>query len=167
MRLWFAIPAAAMFAGGIGCGGTPGLYPVSGKVMYHGEPAVGATVYFHRTAGGGELPSPPMGIVQEDGSFRLITNESSGAPPGSYNVLVEWRAKSSAAGKVTTVSQPGPRSAPRRGSVRASAKPHTSRFSRTVPPDRLKGRYFSADHPLLKAEVNPVSNTLPPFELND
>ena len=40
-----------------------------------------------------------------------------------------------------------------------------SRFTRTLPPDRLNGRYFAIDHPLVKAEIKPESNTLPPFEI--
>ena len=56
-----------------GCGTPAGFFPVSGKVLYKGEPAAGAVVYFHR-----EGPTPalvmstlPVGIAEEDGSFYL------------------------------------------------------------------------------------------------
>jgi hypothetical protein len=64
--LLIAISGAVGMAG---CGSPAGLYPVSGKVLYKGEPAVGAVVYFHQ-----EGPSPvpastiPFGIVEENGS---------------------------------------------------------------------------------------------------
>ena len=59
-RLMWWVLAAAIVAGG--CGSPAGLVPVSGKVLYRGEPAAGAVVYFHRqaepgSAGGGPIPS--------------------------------------------------------------------------------------------------------------
>jgi hypothetical protein len=160
----YAVSLAAVIATGSGCGRAPGFYPVYGKVTYHGEPATGATVYFHRSAGEGvPLPSPPMGIVQDDGSFEVVSDQSTGAPVGSYHVLVEWRAKAPTSGAVVKVSHT--RSTDRRGS--RSLTPRKSRLTRTMPPDRLNGRYFAIEHPLLKAEVRPESNTLPPFELVD
>ena len=33
-----------------------------------------------------------MGIVQEDGSFELVSGlPGEGHPPGEYDVLIEWR----------------------------------------------------------------------------
>ena len=45
--MWWVL-ASAIVAGG--CGSPAGLVPVSGKVLYRGEPAAGAVVYFHRQA---------------------------------------------------------------------------------------------------------------------
>ena len=45
---WCVLAAAIVAAG---CGSPAGLVPVSGKVLYRGEPAAGAVVYFHRTVG--------------------------------------------------------------------------------------------------------------------
>ena len=46
----FFLAAAGMACGLVaaGCGNSAGLVPVSGKVLYKGEPATGAVVYFQR-----------------------------------------------------------------------------------------------------------------------
>ena len=68
-------------------------YPVSGKVTYHGSPASGATVLFRRPGGDTMNDHTIMGIVDEDGSFELVSGlPGKGAPPGTYNVLIEWSA---------------------------------------------------------------------------
>jgi hypothetical protein len=142
-----------------GCGHPAGLYPVSGKVLYKGEPAAGAVVYFHR-----EGPSPvpvstiPFGIAEEDGSFYLSSDgEGDGCPPGKYAILVEWKSKSE-----TPVEQPKPS----RVKGKSKAAPVNSRSTRNSV-DRLKGRYFDISKPLIHADVLPQSNSLPPFELVD
>ena len=55
-----------------GCGNPAGFFPVSGKVLYKGEPAAGAVVYFHRE-GGPAAPKQaiPYGVVDDGGSFDL------------------------------------------------------------------------------------------------
>ncbi len=95
-----AFAAAAVAALGwlcVSCGGTaPGLSSVSGKVLCNGQPAAGATLYFHRRAG---EPAPPAGAekiipsatVGEDGGFTVESQPlGSGAAPGKYNILVQW-----------------------------------------------------------------------------
>jgi hypothetical protein len=163
-RKWYVVGLVVGVLAVSGCSRKAGYYPVYGKVTYKGEPAAGATVYFHRTSADGAAPTPPMAVVQSDGSFELTGLDTAGAPPGSYNVLVEWRSKSPGGPVVTTVSQT--RSSAR-GVKRTAGAPRKTRLSRTMPPDRLNGRYFAIEHPLLKAEVKPESNTLPPFELVD
>jgi hypothetical protein len=147
-----------------GCGRTQGLYPVFGKVLYRGQPAVGATVLFHRNGG----PEPasnfiPTGVVGEDGGFRLATDVEDGAPAGPYNVLITWRDRSSHPDVVSEVSRP----APAKGSRKAAPTALKIRPTASLPSDRLKGRYSNPDRPLLKAEVKPEVNTLPTFELAD
>jgi hypothetical protein len=115
------------------------IYPVSGKVMYRGSPASGAVVFFNRQ--GSYLINEPviMGIVQEDGSFELVCGSlGKGAPPGDYNVLIEWKPIS-----------PQSKGRPQHG------------------PDKLKGRYADPKNPLLHAAVAAKSNVLPPFDLTD
>jgi hypothetical protein len=120
-------------------------YPVSGKVTYHGSPASGATVYFHRQGGDGMNDHTIMGIVQEDGSFELVSGlPGKGAPPGAYDVLIEWR-------RGHHVPMVG---GPSRG------RPHQV-------PDVLKGRYADAKRPLLHATVEAKATNLSPFELSD
>jgi len=113
------------------------IYPVSGKVTYKGSPASGAAVFFFRH-GGTSINEPAiMGIVQKDGSFEVVCGSlGKGAPPGEYDVVIEWR-------QVSDKSK----GRPQRG------------------PDKLKGRYADRTHPLLRATVEAKNNDLPPFEL--
>ena len=142
-----------------GCGHEAGLSPVTGKVLYKGEPAAGAVVYFHRE---GPPPAPfstiPFGIVEEDGSFYLASDgHGDGCPPGKYAVLIEWRSKTE-----TPDAQPT--------SSRVKGKPKVTRVnSRSTRNnvDRLKGRYFDISKPLIHADVLSQSNSLAPFELVD
>jgi hypothetical protein len=122
-----------------GCGNDTGLYPVSGKVLYKGQPAAGATVYFrHKGATESLHEQTPQGVVAEDGTFTLAGPAGHGALPGEYVVLVEWK---DGAGK-------------RKG-----------RSPALNAPDRLKHRYLDPAKPLLQAEVKATTNQLPPFEL--
>jgi hypothetical protein len=123
----------------IGCGNSAGIYPVSGKVLYRGAPAVGATVTFVRKDPATRLQEQtPQGVVRDDGTFSLASPLGTGAPPGKYAVLVEWKV---GAGQ-TRGRSPG-----------LSA------------PDRLERRYLDPDRPLLTATVEAKTNSLPPFEL--
>ena len=73
-----------------------GLNPVFGTVAYKGQPAAGAGRLF--PAPGADLMNEPMimGLVQLDGSFSLVCGDKgAGAPPGEYDVLIEWRPPSS------------------------------------------------------------------------
>jgi hypothetical protein len=124
---------------GFGCGNSAGVYPVTGKVLYRGEPAVGATVTFvHK--GGAARPQEhiPQGVVGEDGTFALASPLGAGAAPGEYAVLVEWKV---GAGK-TKGRSPG-----------------------LTAPDRLQRRYLDPARPLLTATVEAKTNSLPPFDL--
>jgi hypothetical protein len=123
----------------VGCGRSSGIYPVSGKVLYRGEPAAGATVSFVRKGATDRMREQvPQGVVGGDGTFSLASPLGAGAAPGEYAVLVEWKV---GAGKVKGRS-PG-----------LSA------------PDRLKRRYLDPARPLLTATVEAKTNALPPFEL--
>jgi hypothetical protein len=116
-----------------------GLYPVSGKVLFKGQPAAGAAVFFSRQ-GGDPMKEPLiMGIVQDDGTFSLVSGaQGQGALPGEYDVLIEWK----------------------RHRHRARGVPQQS-------PDRLKGRYADPKRPALHATIKAQTNQLAPFELTD
>lgn len=123
-----------------GCGNSNGMNPVYGKVLYKSEPAVGATIYFHRVGSSDPLHEQvPMGVIQQDGTFSLAGPAGAGALVGEYVVLLEWK---EGAGKVRGRS-PGLNA-----------------------PDRFKGRYLNPRKPLLHAEVKPGTNRLSAFELN-
>ena len=79
-----------------------------------------------------------MGIVQEDGSFELVCGSSGkGAPPGDYDVLIEWK-------RVTGQGRPQARS---RQTARPLCRPQTS----------LVARHRRGENTI----------DLPPFELTD
>jgi hypothetical protein len=80
------------------CGRSPKLYPVTGKVTVNGTPAAGAAVFLERQGVGGTSEQTIMGIVREDGSFSLVSGPyGEGAPPGEYDVFVDWRHRAMAA----------------------------------------------------------------------
>jgi hypothetical protein len=137
IRVW--IVGAVCLASIFGCGNSSGLYPVTGKVLCRGEPAVGATVSFvPKQPADGSKPEVLSGVVKEDGTFSLAGSRGEGAAVGDYVVLVEWK---EGAGKVKGRS-PGLNA-----------------------PDRLKGRYLNAGRPLLTATIQAKVNELPPFEI--
>ena len=79
-----------------------------------------------------------MGIVQGDGSFELVCgSQGKGHPPGTYDVLIEWKPADQSKGR----RQPGS--------------------------DKLKGRYADPRRPLLHATVEAKATSLPPFDLTD
>ena len=122
-----------------GCGNSSGTYPVSGKVLYRGEPAAGATVTFVRRDTTDRMhEQTPQGVVREDGTFSLAGPLGEGALPGDYVVLVEWKV---GAGKVK------------------------GRSPALNAPDRLNRRYLDPARPLLTVMVEAKANSLPPFEL--
>ncbi len=66
----------------------PELYPVTGKVLFNGQPAEGATVVLHPSDPAAPKPS---GTAGADGSFALRTYpHGDGAPAGDYKVAVTW-----------------------------------------------------------------------------
>lgn len=153
---WYVVLAALAGLATVlsGCGNSSGTFPVSGRVMYKGEPAKGAVVYFHCESGAGAMKQPiPFGIVGDDGSFELSSdNMGYGALPGTYAVLVEWRDEGGDG--VTPVKSRGKTNLVKRSRLRAG-------------PDRLKGRYFNISKPLLHAEVKPQANRGVDLELSD
>jgi hypothetical protein len=136
--LWLVTAGFALLSAS--CGNSSHLYAVRGKVLFKGEPAVGATVTFIHKGSADPLKNPTVvGVVQEDGTFTLNGPEGSGAPVGDYVVLVEWKEGAGA----------------ERGRAPALGAP-----------DRLKNKYLDPNKPLLAATVEARSNTLPPFELD-
>ncbi len=130
---------AALVLACASCGNKNNIYPVSGKVMYQGSPASGATVFFRRKGGDTINDHTIMGIVQEDGSFELVCGSlGKGARCGEYDVLIEWKQVS---GQRKGRPQHGP--------------------------DKLKGRYADPKRPLLHATVEAKTNDLLPFELTN
>jgi hypothetical protein len=152
-KRWFVVMAGvSLLVGLAGCGNPPGYYPVRGAVFCAGKPATGAVVYFHpEGTTTGTADARPFGVVADDGSFSLSCDGvGSGCPAGKYAVLVEWR--DATADGTIPVKATGKTKLVKRSRVRSGA-------------DRLKGRYFDINKPLIHADVLPQSNSLPPFEL--
>jgi hypothetical protein len=88
----FCTSAAALALACCSCGHSPNLYPVTGKVLVKGAPAAGATVFFQRRGADLLNEHTIMGVVGAGGSFNLVCGPyGEGAPPGKYDVFVEWR----------------------------------------------------------------------------
>jgi hypothetical protein len=124
---------------GASCSHRAEVYPVSGSVIYQGQPAAGATVFVYRKGGDRVRDPMIMGIVMQDGSFELSCGSlGKGAPAGDYDVVIQWKQR---------VAIPNGR----KGGM----------------PDKLNGRYADPLHPLLHATVEAKQNELPPIELTD
>lgn len=68
----------------IGCSRGPEIVPVSGKVLYNGEPLKYGGVMFQPEAG-----QPARGVIQPDGTFVLTTeSKGDGATVGRNRVRV-------------------------------------------------------------------------------
>jgi hypothetical protein len=64
--------------------------PVSGTVVFEGQPPEGASIIFHPLDD--SLTIRPRGVVGADGTFELTTYlPADGAPRGEYNVTLEWK----------------------------------------------------------------------------
>lgn len=81
--------AAIAFLSGCGANPSPGLIPVSGKVLVDDKAVQSGTVQFRADAQRGNTTMDiPLGVIRSDGSYELTTNERPGAPPGWYRVLI-------------------------------------------------------------------------------
>ena len=130
---------AGLIVGGCADSSRMKVYPVSGKVLYKGEPAVGAEIaFFGLDEALMTRASPfPKAVVTADGSFSLSSYApGDGAPTGNYAITMVW--------KESQAADP---------EIRESAR------------DTLRGRYASPETSGLAAEVQPRNNELPVFEL--
>jgi hypothetical protein len=145
-----------------GCGNQPAGYSRAfGKLSYKGEPAIGAFLVFHVE---GKPQSAdlvvPSAIVEDDGSFNLVSPTGDGAPPGKYKVLVSWPADSSSAEGLTDTKSKTKKTA-------SSAPIRRKNKLDTLAKDRLKGRYSSVDTPLTTVEVKTETTDLGSLEIKD
>jgi hypothetical protein len=74
-----------------GCGDSSGskLVPVVGKITVNGQPlTMGTGSVSFRPEKGSANVQEPAGMIEKDGTYRLLTGEKEGAPTGRYQVLV-------------------------------------------------------------------------------
>ncbi|GIW88210.1 MAG: hypothetical protein KatS3mg108_2534 [Isosphaeraceae bacterium] len=67
------------------------VYPVTGRVLFEGQPAFNAFVIFHPAPGSPPNAQAAHGKADEQGDFRLSTyNSFDGAHAGLYRVSIIW-----------------------------------------------------------------------------
>ena len=88
LGLFLAAPLVAL----TGCGERAiAVVPVSGKVLFQGQPTPGAQVVLHPVAKDPKRVFSATGKVQDDGTFKVGVNvDGDGAPPGEYVATVQW-----------------------------------------------------------------------------
>ena len=86
-----ALGTAALICSSCGQGNKK-VYPVEGKVLINGQPAKGACVFLHPSAGKDFTKGDqPRGVTGEDGAFHIGTYKTlDGAPSGQYTATVYW-----------------------------------------------------------------------------
>lgn len=122
-----------------GCGdGRLKVYPVTGQVLYNGEPLKGVDVAFHPTDPKNDTGYPPHATTDDQGNFALTTYlKDDGAPAGEFKVAVAFAVQSSEDGG-----------------------DQTKRITFQVPQ-----KYHRKDTTDLVVTVKPESNRLDPFKL--
>src|SRR5262245_29219813 len=85
--LCLALPVAL-----VGCGkGRLQTHPVSGQVLYNGQPLAGVDIAFHPVDKKNDTGYPPHATTDADGKFRLMTFvKDDGAPAGEFQVAIAF-----------------------------------------------------------------------------
>jgi hypothetical protein len=68
-------------------------HPVTGKVVYDGQPAAGVVVTLLPIDAPmvPQIPHNPRAVTKDDGSFTIGTfREDDGAPEGGYQIVLTW-----------------------------------------------------------------------------
>lgn len=123
-----------------GCGdGRLKVYPVTGQVLYNGEPLPGVDVAFHPVDPKNDTGYPPHATTDADGKFALTTYlKDDGAPAGDFQVAIAFAVQSSEDGS-----------------------DQTKRITFQVP-----AKYHRKDTTDVKVTVTPGSNALDPIKLD-
>ena len=137
----FLLILALLAPAGCGGDGRVAVYPVKGRVLFRGAPAVGALVVMHPNVPRDERRELPIcrGTVDENGDFTISSyGDGDGAPAGDYTVTVAW---------------------PQTGGD--SDDPESS----TLTEDRFGGKYSDPENSGLKAVVSKEATQLKVFDL--
>lgn len=137
----FSIALIALAVGAASCSKKDERNPVTGKVLYKGDPIKGAVVTFHPKGETDPAVHRPNGMTGDDGAFALSSGLGEGAAVGEYVVTIYW--------------------------PKASEQP-AKKFSTEPPPDPvdgLDGRYADMNKSTILVEVKSGKNNLEPFKL--
>jgi hypothetical protein len=139
----------------------PELYPVRGTVLTaDGKPAVGAVVMFHSLGGAGAQDQVIVGVVGEDGTYRLETETpGDGTAPGEYVITLVWPAPRKDSGEkalpidMATLKRKGTK----KGRPPAASQPAGR--------DQLYGRLADPARSAIRYTVGPGENVVPTIRL--
>lgn len=133
----WTLPLVAVLCLGPGCSQStslPSRVPVTGTVLYNGNPVSGATVVFE----GDSVARPGVGVTDSAGKFRLSSyTEGDGVPPGRYRVAItKFEApppsQEDTSMEAAAARSPQPASAPKSLLPKRYADAATSGFEETV-----------------------------------
>jgi hypothetical protein len=87
------------------------LYPVSGKVVFDGQPlTIGAVSFRPDSSRGNTSQHVPTGHIDAEGNYKLTTTNRAGAPAGWYKVMVIAQNLGEDGGSTKSGAPAGPRS---------------------------------------------------------
>jgi hypothetical protein len=130
----------------VSCGGPPGHYAVSGKVICNGKPAEGIDVQFNPKGDASPDPHIPHAITDENGTFTLECRDGPGAMPGDYDVALRL---------MDYMAPTARKQVKKSGGVRM----------KNYPKDALEGRFSDRKSPKYTVTIKPEKNELAPFEM--
>lgn len=82
-----AIYPVLMFVASCGSPGELKTYPVTGTVLYNGEPLKGVDVAFHASDAKNAVGYPPHATTDAEGKFQMMTyRKDDGCPAGEFKV---------------------------------------------------------------------------------
>ena len=86
------VPYVLALAALVGCSdGRLRIYPVTGQVIYNGQPLKGVDIALHAVDPKNSVGYPPHATTDADGTYSLTTYlKGDGAPAGEYRVAVAF-----------------------------------------------------------------------------
>lgn len=122
-----------------GCGdGKIKVYPVTGQVLYNGEPLPGVDIAFHPVDAKNDTSYPPHATTDAEGKFVLTTfTKDDGAPAGEFRVAVAFAVEAADEGS----------------------------DQRKRLPFQVPAKYHKKETSGLSVTIKPETNALEPFKL--
>jgi len=131
----------------IGCtGGETSLNSATGKASYKDQPMTGGTIILNPKGNDTITAVKPSGLISEDGSFAVSTNNKLGAPAGKYIATFTWNGP-----KKVAVASKG---------MGGEGEDRTSRAGGILPEN-----YTNSKLSTIEIEIQSGSNSIPPINL--